>query len=75
MIFWKMERNTAEDVACRLEKFLNSIKENAEENRISIFLISPVPVKQGAWGGKRTALLGDAQTVGFLQSNFKKTWN
>lgn len=47
--FLENERNTAEDVACRLEKFLNSIKENVEENRISIFLISPVPVKQGAW--------------------------
>ena len=40
--FLENERNIAEEVAFRMEKFLNSIKEKAEESRISIFLISPV---------------------------------
>lgn len=47
--FLENEKNTAEDVALRMEKFLESIKEKAEEYNVSILLISPVPVKQGSW--------------------------
>lgn len=38
--FLENERNIAEEVAFRMETFLNSIKEKAEESKISIFLIS-----------------------------------
>lgn len=35
--FLENERNIAEEVAFRMETFLNSIKEKAEESKISIF--------------------------------------
>lgn len=47
--FLENERITAKDVALRMEKFLESIEEQIEEKKISLLLISPVPVKQGAW--------------------------
>lgn len=47
--FLENERITARDAALRMEKLLESISEQIKEEKISLLLISPVPVKQGAW--------------------------
>ncbi len=47
--FLENERITARDAALRMEKLLEGIAEQTEEKKISLLLISPVPIKQGAW--------------------------
>ena len=47
--FLENERITARDAALRMEKLLEGIAEQTEEKKISLLLISPVPVKHGAW--------------------------
>lgn len=47
--FLENERITARDAALRMEKLLESISEQIKEKKVSLLLISPVPVKQGAW--------------------------